>query len=53
MIVSAKNDYFRLSRQRALKALRQGHSGKTAAYNHDRSRLLRHGGVSVLHGWPC
>jgi hypothetical protein len=35
MIVSAEDDNFRLRWQRAFEALRQSHSGKTAAYNHN------------------
>jgi hypothetical protein len=33
MIYSAEDDDFRLRRQQAFEALRQGHSGKTAAHN--------------------
>ena len=46
-IVSAKNDDFRLRRQQAFETLRQSHSGKTAAHDHNPFRKVwRDGFVS-------
>ena len=49
MIVSAQDDYFRLRRQKAFETLRQGHSGKTAAHNHNSFGNVWHDVFSFLH----
>jgi hypothetical protein len=49
MIVRTQHDYFRGVRQRAFEALRQGHAGKAAAYNHDPIAKLRHEGFQRGH----
>jgi hypothetical protein len=49
MIVSAENNYFRLHWQRAFEALRQSHSGKTAAHNHNPFGKVWRAGFSFFH----
>jgi hypothetical protein len=49
MIVSAKNNNLYLCRQQAFEALRQSHSGKTAAHNHNPFGKVWRDGFSFLH----
>jgi hypothetical protein len=49
MIVRAKNDYFYLRWQQAFEPLRQSHSGKTAANNHNPFGKVWRAGFSFLH----
>jgi hypothetical protein len=49
MIVSAENNYFRVRRQRPFEPLRQSHSGKTAAHNHNPFGKIWRAGFSFLH----
>jgi hypothetical protein len=49
MIVGAENDDFHVRWQQAFEALRQSHSGKTAAHNHNPFGKVWRAGFSFLH----
>jgi hypothetical protein len=49
MIIRAKNNYFRLRWQTTFEALRQNHSGKTAAHNNNPFGKVWRAGFSFFH----
>jgi hypothetical protein len=49
MIVRAEDDDFRLRWQQAFEALRQSHSGKTAAHNHNPFGNVWRAGFFFVH----